>query len=47
MEFVIPVIDTFSLTIGINIGLAIGYWSYWALFGREKKEKELLGVPPK
>jgi hypothetical protein len=44
MEF----IDTFSLTVGINIGVAIGYWSYWLLFGRENKEKSaLLEVPPK
>jgi hypothetical protein len=47
MEFVIPAIDTFSLTVGINIGLAIGYWSYWFLFDRKTKEKELLEVPPK
>jgi ABC-type microcin C transport system permease subunit YejE len=47
MEFVIPVIDTFSLIIGINIGVAVGYWSYWFLFGRDSKEKTLLEVPPK
>lgn len=47
MEFVIPVIDTLSLTIGINLGVAVGYWSYWFLFGRENKQKALLEVPPK
>jgi hypothetical protein len=31
-------IDWFWMTIGINVGITIGFWSAWWLFGRKKDE---------